>query len=143
MFAYCLNNPVRYADFSGAAAKDCFDNTPLSEEDILKTGEGGGITLYRAVSPAEGHSATQTQSFSAGNNSYADAEFFATSPHDAQTWGNAMYRNGDFEIIAGTFHPGVISAAGTIYYPGLDGIGAAYLIPISALNDAVIAIFYV
>ena len=143
MFAYCRNNPITRTDISGTADYDCVDDSPLDEEDILHIGEGGGgseINLYRAVSPAESSSAITTQSFSSGSNSYEGSKFFASSQADAQKWGDAMYKDGNYKIISGTFSSGVISGSGVIYYPRLDGIGPAYLIPISALNQSVIRI---
>ena len=46
MFAYCRNNPVRRVDISGSMDQDCYDNDPYSEEDLLKTSEGGGGTAF-------------------------------------------------------------------------------------------------
>ncbi len=46
MFAYCLNNPVRYMDYSGFVAVDCFD----TDEDLLDpeddTNGGGGFAGF-------------------------------------------------------------------------------------------------
>ena len=42
MFTYCRNNPVSRIDASGTVDYDCYDNDPLDQEDLLKTGEGGG-----------------------------------------------------------------------------------------------------
>ena len=55
MFAYCRNNPVRRVDISGTADQDCYDTDPLDEEDILKTGQGGGggdSTYSQAYGPS-------------------------------------------------------------------------------------------
>ena len=51
-----------------------------------------------------------------------------------------MYKDGNYQIISATFSSGVTLAAGVIYYSGLDGIGPAYLIPISELNASVVMI---
>ena len=165
MFAYCRNNPVCRRDISGATDEKCYEGAsdPLGDDEELTGGKmgngsggndgvggnsspqapsggGGKITLYRAASPAESSSATTTQSFSSGNNSYEDSKFFATSQADAQKWGNAMYKDGNFKVISGTFNSSVTASPGVIYHPRLDGIGPAYLIPLSALNDSVILI---
>lgn len=103
-------------------------------------GNGQTITLYRAVSPAEANSATSTQKFSPGGNSYSDSKFFATSQADAQKWGDFMYKDGNYQIISATFAPGVTSAVGVLYYSWHDCIGPAYLIPISELNASVVMI---
>ena len=148
LFAYCLNNPVCYKDVAGTKAVIAHnDGELLSDDDLNQFAEGGvrggRTTLYRAVSPAEGNSAVSAQKFSPINNSYEGNKFFATSQANAQKWGDAMYKNGDYMVISGTFHSGVISAPGVIFYPSLDGIGSAYLIPNSTLNANVISIAYV
>ena len=163
MFAYCRNNPVCRRDVSGATDEKCYDDgTNLLHEEKsyeggkISTGDssgsggnsgpqapsggGGEITLYRAASPAESSSATTTQSFSSGNNSYEGSKFFATSQADAQKWGNAMYMDGNYKVISGTFNSSVTASPGVIYYPRLDGIGPAYLIPLAALNNSIINI---
>ena len=143
MFAYCRNNPVRRVDISGAADADCIDEDGelLSSEDLEAHNGGGGIvTLYRAVSPAESHSAVSTQRFSTVENAYEDGKYFATSQTNAQKWGDAMYADGNYEVISGTFDIKIVSNPNTIFYPRLDGIGSAYLIPISVLNESVIRI---
>lgn len=45
MFAYCLNNPVRYKDTQGHAAADCFDTDgeQLSNNELVGLDSGGGI----------------------------------------------------------------------------------------------------
>lgn len=155
MFAYCRNNPVCRKDIPGttdeAIADD--DSNLLHDEKSYEGGQmnnggsGGGsvgnsqqVTLYRATSPAEASSATGSQKFSSGGNSYLDSKFFATSQADAQKWGDFMYKDGNYKIISASFHSGVTTGAGVIFYPWHDGIGPAYLIPISTLNASVVKI---
>ena len=64
---------------------------------------------------------------------------FSEGP-DAQKWGNAMYKDGNYKVISGTFNSSVTASPGVIYYPRLDGIGPAYLIPLAALNNSIINI---
>ena len=155
MFAYCRNNPVCRKDITGTTDVALLeDGTNLLDEErsfeggkTSNGGSGGGgvgsgqpVTLYRAVSPAEASSATSTQKFSPGENSYLDSKFFATSQAHAQKWGDLMYKDGNYKIISSTFNSGVTTGAGVIFFPGLDGIGPAYLIPISSLNASVVKI---
>ncbi len=130
----------------GMALYQCYQNycylnglTPVTT--LGNTSSANTVTLYRAVSPEEYSSATSSQQFSAGPNSYAEAKYFAITYEDAQKWGNAMYRGSEYSIISANFSANVISDPGTILYEHLDAIGNAYLIPISALNKYIMSVW--
>ena len=129
----------------GMSAYQCYQNfcylnglTPIT--NIGNTPSANTVTLYRAVSPAEYASATSTQQFSAGENSYMDQKYFATTYADAQKWGDSMYKGSEYSIITATFNENLLNDLNIMHWDKLDAIGEAFLIPISALNKFVISI---
>lgn len=115
----------------------CYLNGLTPVTDIGGNPSADQTTLYRAVSPEEYNSTTNSQTFTSGPNSYEDSKYFATTQADAQRWGELMYKNKDYYIMTATFSSDITTYENVLFYERLDGIGPAYLIPNSALNSCV------
>ena len=129
----------------GMSAYQCYQNfcylnglTPIT--NIGNVPSTNTVTLYRAVSPEEYASATSSQQFSTGPNSYLDQKYFATTYANAQKWGDSMYKGSEYSIITATFNKNLLNDPDIMHWDKLDSIGEALLIPISALNKFVISI---
>jgi len=79
-------------------------------------------SFYRAMSPAEYDDLMTTGQFRPGEGTI-EGKFFATTPQDAQAWGQKFYPSGDYRIVE--IQVSQTKASTFLYWNRLDGIGPA------------------
>ncbi len=104
---------------------------------------GSTTKLYRAVSANEHNGILNSGKFSSGG--FSEGKYFATSKANALTWGNQMYGNAQFKLVATRVSKSGLNqalASNTAYYwSSLDSIGKAYYIDTNVLNKILIKIW--
>ena len=95
------------------------------------------IKLFRAVSTAELFDLINSGKFRAASNSL-EGKFFAVTIEDAEQWGQWLYGDTKFHIVAAELPNEDMEKL--LAWPQLDGVGPAFYAELSDLESAIISV---